>query len=122
MKISADLGYACAANQTGDMYAFGRGTPRDAKAAVPYYFVAATKGFAPGLRGLREAAENGSLEARIGLVLVYRDGMGAKVDRVEAHRWLRAAALLDAKRNEDLAELEKEMTAEELRKARRREN
>ena len=59
------------------MYDFSRGVPRDDAEAGTWY---------------RKAAEQGHIEAKNNLGVMYAEGRGVPQDYVEAHMWLNLAA------------------------------
>lgn len=77
MRPLAEQGEAKAQNKLGQMFALGRGVPRDYSEAVRWY---------------RKAAEQGVAEAQFNLGFMYDLGRGVPRDYVEAHKWLDLAA------------------------------
>ncbi|OYU98579.1 MAG: hypothetical protein CFE26_27345, partial [Verrucomicrobiales bacterium VVV1] len=74
---SAELGFAAAQFNVGNMYANGLGVVRD-------YFEAAL--------WFRQAADRGVPEAQYNLALAYEIGRGVAKDEASAQKWYRAAA------------------------------
>lgn len=90
----------------GHAYMIGRGTARDAKAAVPWY---------------RNAADQGHLMAQQMLGVAYRDGVGVGRDPVEAYKWLSIAAQQkDREAATYLATLVPALSAAEIEEGQRR--
>ncbi len=90
----------------GHAYMIGRGTARDAAAAVPWY---------------RQAADQGHLMSQQMLGVAYRDGVGVGRDPVEAYKWLSIAAQhKDREAATYLASLTPALSAAEIEEGRRR--
>jgi TPR repeat protein/predicted aspartyl protease len=108
-----EQGHASAQNDRGEMYAEGRGVPRDDGEAVKLFRLAAEQGHAKARtnlgmmyetgRGVRQdyneamkwyrlAAEQGVALARTSLGWMYRNGLGVRKDYDEAIKWYRLAA------------------------------
>ena len=96
----------------GEVYAFGRGVPRDMSAAVPHFRSAADRGYVPAqavlglnyalglgvaqnwaeaVRWYRKAADAGHGGAAANLGQCYQNGTGVPKDRNEAAKWYRIA-------------------------------
>ena len=90
----------------GHAFMMGRGTARDAAAAVPWY---------------RQAADHGHLMAQQMLGIAYRDGRGVERDAVEAYKWLTLAAQQkDREAATFLASLTPALSAAEIEEGQRR--
>jgi len=96
----------------GEVYAFGRGVPRDMSAAVPHFRSAADRGYVPAqatvglqyalglgvaqnwteaVKWYRKAADAGHAGAAANLGQCYQNGTGVPKDRNEAAKWYRIA-------------------------------
>lgn len=75
-KALAEQGHTGAQHNLADMYATGKGVPRDETRAV---------------RWLRKAAEHGHPDSQVSLGLRYAYGQGVPQDDVQAYAWLKIA-------------------------------
>ncbi|MBI5210387.1 MAG: SUMF1/EgtB/PvdO family nonheme iron enzyme [Elusimicrobia bacterium] len=114
LRRLAAAGDAKAQSALGDIYAEGRGVPKDFKEAVKWYLMADARGdlnaqrkagriFAEGRRGvaadgpealrlLLRAAKKGDVESWGVLAWLYSKGRGVERDEAEAARWLSKVA------------------------------
>lgn len=92
-----------AQNNLGVMYEHGSGVAQDYEEAVSWY---------------RKAAEQGNTYAQSHLGAMYREGKGVLQDKLLAHMWF-SVALSDEDESEsdEVADLEAEMTPEEITEA-----
>ncbi len=109
----ADQGDATAQENLGNMYANGRGVPKDDGEAVKWYRKAAEQSSASAQTNLaymhangrgvpkdytqafmwyRKAADQGFAEAQLSLGIMYSDGLGVSKDYGEALKWFLLAA------------------------------
>jgi uncharacterized protein len=147
-EASAHFRFAAEHGETGAMVDLGilndggLGMPRDQKAAAEWYRRAAQQGDPLGennladmyLRGegvpqndalalawFEKAAAQGNTGARIKLGYLYASGRAGHQDAEAAYAWILAAALAgDARGQEYLAPLEKQLSAEQLTRAKQR--
>ncbi len=141
-QFAAEHGETGAMVDLGFLNDAGLGTPQDKTAAAEWYRRAAERGDALGqnnladlyLRGegvaqsdklalewFEKAAEQGNTGARIKLGYLYASGRAGHVDAEKAYEWILAAKLEgDARGEEYLAPLEKQLSAEQLTRAKER--
>ncbi len=123
----ANEGDACAQNNLGLMYQYGRGVEQSYEKAVEWYLKAAEQGFARAQNNLGvmysngtgveqsyekaaewvlKAAEQGLARAQYKLVSMYRDGTGVEQSDKKAAEWvLKAAEQGDARAQYDLGNM-----------------
>lgn len=141
-QFAAEHGETGAMVDLGFLNDAGLGTRQDKTAAVEWYRQAAERGDALGqnnladlyLRGegvaqsdklalewFEKAAEQGNTGARIKLGYLYASGRAGHVDTEKAYEWILAAKLEgDARGDEYLAPLEKQLSTEQLMRAKER--
>ena len=101
--MAAEQGIAQAQFNLGNMYAQGKGVPRNDVEAVRWY---------------RMAAEQGYADAQLNLGYMYGTGEGIPKDYVQAYAWYNiAAAQGDETAKESLEIITKEMTTAGITKA-----
>ncbi len=103
LRKAADRGHVRSKYLLGFCYANGEGVPKDLEAAVSWY---------------RKAAEEGYAEALYSLGACYHKGEGVPKDEVEAYAYWNQGA--NEKADKDLAELEKQMTADQIASGKKR--
>ena len=140
-RKAALQGDAEAQNNLGVLYATGRGVPQRDSDAVHWYRLAAEQTDPEGMSNLgmmylqgrgmkrdlieafkwiRQAAENGYAVAQNNLGLMYANGQAVGRDNVWAYVWLDIAADQLTSCTQLRDEVAKEMTAEEIQRARTR--
>ena len=121
----------------GKMYMLGQGVPKDADLALKWLRAAADQGNADGefflgamylrpatdipqgLKWLRLSAEQGTIDAQLLLGMAYLKGSDLPRDLVQADMWLQLAATKGDKfAASQRARAEKEMTTDQIEKAR----
>lgn len=141
-RAAADQGHAGAQVAMGELYEAGQGVPQDDAEAAKSYRRAADQGDAGGqyclavlyvmgrgvpqnnteaLKWYRLAADQGDDLAQYNLGMRHYRGIGVKSDPVEAYQWLSLAAakgMRDA--IQDLGELKRNMTREQISEGQRR--
>lgn len=115
VRQKAECGHAEAQRELGLRYLFGRGVPKDANLAVPWFRKAAEQGFVWAQRNLAQqlgrgngvarddqeavkwylcAAEQNDVDSQYDLGVCYNKGIGVAPDKAEALRWFVRAAEL----------------------------
>jgi hypothetical protein len=90
----------------GQVYLKGEGVPKDQAKALLWF---------------RKAAEAGNMEGQRNLGLAFAQGQGTPVDVVEAYQWLSVAAKQgDKVAREELADLTKKLTQNQIRQGQER--
>jgi len=90
----------------GQVYLKGEGVPKDQEKALQWF---------------RKAAEAGNMEGQRNLGHLFAQGQGTPVDAVEAYQWLSVAAKQgDKVAVEELADLAKKLTQNQLRQGQER--
>jgi TPR repeat protein len=106
IRKSAEQGHAAAQAYLGHMYKKGDGVIRDV---------------AESAKWIRKSAERGYAVAQYNLAVLYEEGLLGTVDIVEAHAWYNLASSGgDKSAKEVLADIEKEMTREQISEATKR--
>jgi TPR repeat protein len=111
----AEQGDVRAQGWVGELYFFGRGTPRDYAEAVKWFRLAAEQGdvvgqgylgemyskgygvpqdFAEAVKWWRLVTEQGKSYGPMSLAKMYDDGIGTLQDKVRAHMWYSIGAAL----------------------------
>ncbi|MDX1253534.1 MAG: sel1 repeat family protein [Gammaproteobacteria bacterium] len=146
-RKAAEQGHAAAQNSLGSMYQYGEGVPQDNTEAVLWYQKAAEQGYAEAYTNLgymydgglgvkqdkqkavklyHSGAEKGSLTAMLNIGVSYWKGEGVSKDIVQAYKWLDLARFytqrspnmqLKWRVRGVLDEVKKEMTEEQISKA-----
>jgi uncharacterized protein len=102
-RLAAEQGDALGQNNLADMYLRGEGVERDDALALQWF---------------QKAAQQGNTGALIKLGYMYASGRAGRVDPEAAYAWICAAQLAGDSRGEQyLAPLEKQLTAEQLARA-----
>jgi TPR repeat protein len=112
-RRAADLGHAVAKFNIGNMYASGRGVPKDNAKAGEWYRLAALQGlhiaqkqigatyylgegatqsYTEALKWYQKAADGGDAEAQNNVGSMYESGRGVEQNFAEAAKWYRKAA------------------------------
>ena len=103
VQKAAEQEHPAAQALLGAMYAKGHGTKQDYGEAVSWY---------------RKAAEQGNANAQAHLAAVYREGKGVAQDLLQAHMWFSVAVSNgDESVSDEVADIEAQMTAEEITEA-----
>jgi TPR repeat protein len=135
LRKAAEQGHAEAQSGLGQCYANGEGARKDHVQAVLWYRKAAEQGDAAGQFGLglcyangeglpkdimkaiswyRKAAEQGEAQALTNLGYCYANGTGVAVNRIEAYAYWKIASINEDQAQMNLADLEKEMSANQI--------
>ena len=106
---AAEQGYKIAQNNLGVMYDRGRGVPKDYKLAFKWF---------------TKAAEQGYADAQFELGEMYGLGRGVPQDYIKAHMWSNVylqnnALILRVVAKNNIKNFEKQMTPEQITKARK---
>ena len=141
-RKAAEQGNAFAQYNLGNMYANGKGVPKNDSEAVKWYRKAAEQGYASAqcnlgimyakgegvpeddeeaVKWYRKAAQQGHTSSQYNLGVMYDNGKGVPENDVEAYKWYLLAAAQggnSAKHNKEI--VRKRMSSEQIAEAQRR--